>query len=108
MLISPFFLFTVAIIQGVLFYSPSAYALEKVTLQLKWHHQFQFAGYYAAKELGFYKEAGLDVRIDPVSTDKDPIANVLDGGAQYGVGSSDLLITTIIKKLESSTFCTFP
>jgi len=92
MLISPFFLFTVAIIQGVLFYSPSAYALEKVTLQLKWHHQFQFAGYYAAKELGFYKEAGLDVRIDPVSTDKDPIANVLDGGAQYGVGSSDLLM----------------
>lgn len=92
MLISPFFLFTVTIIQGALFYSPSAYALEKVTLQLKWHHQFQFAGYYAAKELGYYKEAGLDVKIEPVSTNQDPVANVLDGEAQYGVGSSDLLL----------------
>ena len=26
-------------------------------------HQFQFAGYYAAKEKGFYKEAGLEVNI---------------------------------------------
>jgi len=37
--------------------------LEVVTLQLKWQHQFQFAGYYAAKAQGFYEEAGLDVRI---------------------------------------------
>ena len=35
--------------------------LESVTLQLKWLHQFQFAGYYAAKEKGFYTQEGLDV-----------------------------------------------
>ncbi len=42
---------------------PQTEALEKVTLQLKWFHQFQFAGYYAAKHKGFYKDAGLDVEI---------------------------------------------
>ncbi len=40
----------------------AATELEKVTLQLKWRHQFQFAGYYAAHEQGYYREAGLDVR----------------------------------------------
>jgi NMT1/THI5 like len=39
------------------------WAEEKVSLQLKWSHQFQFAGYYAALEQGFYKSAGLDVDI---------------------------------------------
>ncbi len=69
-----------------------ALALDKVTLQLKWHHQFQFAGYYAAKELGYFNEAGLDVTLDPAINDVNPINHVLNGGAQYGVGSSDLLL----------------
>jgi ABC-type nitrate/sulfonate/bicarbonate transport system substrate-binding protein/HPt (histidine-containing phosphotransfer) domain-containing protein len=69
-----------------------AHALDAVTLQLKWHHQFQFAGYYAAKELGYYKEVGLDVTIKPATNDQNPISNVLNGGAQYGVGSKDLLL----------------
>ncbi len=75
-----------------LFSVHSAQALETVTLQLKWHHQFQFAGYYAAKEMGFYQDEGLDVNITPVSLDKNPIQNVLNGAAQYGVGSNDLLL----------------
>ncbi|MFZ2313189.1 MAG: ABC transporter substrate-binding protein, partial [Methylobacter sp.] len=37
--------------------------VEKVSLQLKWLHAFQFAGYYAAKEKGFYAEENLDVNI---------------------------------------------
>ncbi|RLA72726.1 MAG: diguanylate cyclase, partial [Epsilonproteobacteria bacterium] len=37
--------------------------LEKVSLQLQWLDQFQFAGYYIAKEKGFYKDVGLDVEI---------------------------------------------
>jgi len=37
--------------------------LDHVTLQLKWKHQFQFAGYYAAQKKGFYKAAGLDVQL---------------------------------------------
>src|SRR5436190_2086334 len=42
---------------------PAAHALDAVTLQLKWRHQFQFAGYYAAVEKGFYRDAGLEVGI---------------------------------------------
>ena len=38
---------------------------KKVTLQLAWFDQFQYAGYYIAKEKGFYKELGLDVEIIP-------------------------------------------
>ncbi len=34
---------------------------DKIKLQLQWKHQFEFAGFYAAKERGFYKDAGLDV-----------------------------------------------
>ena len=37
--------------------------LEKITLQLHWKYQFEFAGFIAAKEKGFYKEAGLDVKL---------------------------------------------
>ncbi|MBO4227178.1 adenylate/guanylate cyclase domain-containing protein [Bradyrhizobium neotropicale] len=40
-----------------------AHALEQVPLQLKWKHQFQFAGYYAAVEKGFYRDNGLDVSV---------------------------------------------
>jgi len=39
----------------------AAQALDSVTLQLKWTHAFQFAGYYAAIEKGFYEQAGLSV-----------------------------------------------
>jgi len=70
----------------------SAEALEKVTLQLKWTHAFQFAGYYAAKEKGYYREAGLDVDIREATPETDPIRTVLEGKAQYGVGTSGLLL----------------
>src|SRR6266849_8951026 len=43
----------------------AARAYDKVTLQLKWLHQAQFAGYYVAKDKGFYKEDKLDVTINP-------------------------------------------
>ena len=39
--------------------------LEKVSLQLKWHHQFQFAGYYVAKYKGYYREGEFRDKDDP-------------------------------------------
>jgi ABC-type nitrate/sulfonate/bicarbonate transport system substrate-binding protein len=47
----------------VLVASNPATALDQVSMQLKWKHQFQFAGYYAALEQGFYRDAGFDVII---------------------------------------------
>ena len=43
--------------------APVSRAEETVVLQLKWYHQFQFAGYYAAVEKGFYRDNGLDVAV---------------------------------------------
>lgn len=69
-----------------------ASAIDQVTLQLKWTHAFQFAGYYAAKEQGYYRDAGLNVNIVEAKPDTDPVRNVLGGVAQFGVGTSSLLL----------------
>ena len=66
--------------------------LTKVTLQLKWAHQFQFAGYYAAKEKGFYRKHGLDVTIRAAVPGDQPMQMVADGKAEFGVGTTDLLM----------------
>lgn len=58
----------------------------------KWSHAFQFAGYYAAKEKGFYREAGLDVLFQEMRPGDDPLKIVIEGKAQYGVGNSSLLL----------------
>ncbi|MEM9132479.1 MAG: ABC transporter substrate-binding protein [Actinomycetota bacterium] len=54
--------------------------LTPVKLQLQWVPQSQFAGYFAARDLGFYEEAGLDVEIIDGGVDIVP-ATVLDSGA---------------------------
>jgi diguanylate cyclase (GGDEF)-like protein/PAS domain S-box-containing protein len=72
-----------------------AQAQEKVVLQLKHSHQFQFAGYYAALEQGYYREAGLDVRILEGADGNEPERAVLAGKAQYGVGDSSLLLARL-------------
>src|SRR4051794_9913070 len=56
-----------------------AHAQEPVTLQLKWVTQAQFAGYYAAQARGFYRQVGLDVRINPGGPDIAP-PQVIAGG----------------------------
>jgi NitT/TauT family transport system substrate-binding protein len=50
-----------------------AQAADKVTLQLKWVPQAQFAGYYVAQAKGYYKDAGLDVAIKPGGPDISPV-----------------------------------
>ena len=59
----------------------AAHAEDKLTLQLKWVTQAQFAGYYVAKDKGFYKEAGLDVTIKPGGPDIAPPQIIAGGGA---------------------------
>ncbi|MCF6322396.1 MAG: ABC transporter substrate-binding protein [Rhizobiaceae bacterium] len=59
----------------------TAMAQEKVTLQLKWVTQAQFAGYYVAKDKGFYKEENLDVEIKPGGPDIAPPQVIAGGGA---------------------------
>ncbi|MBL0266635.1 MAG: ABC transporter substrate-binding protein [Leptospiraceae bacterium] len=70
----------------------SIFALDKINLQLKYLHQFQFAGYYAALEKGYYANAGLDVNITESFNGNPVVENVLSRKVQFGVGSSSLLL----------------
>jgi len=66
--------------------------LEKVTIQFKWLHQFQFAGYYAAREKGFYAQEGLDVHFNERIPTQSHIDSVLQGKAQYGLDDTTLFL----------------
>ena len=71
-----------------------AVALEPVTLQLKWTHQFQFAGYYMALEKGYYRDVNLDVTLRPNGYSgkfTSPVTAVVSGDAQYGISNSGLI-----------------
>jgi len=70
-------------------------APERVALQLKWLHSFQFAGFYAAREKGFYAAEGLDVTLLERDPRKDITSQVVDGYAQYGVHDSGLLLERV-------------
>jgi class 3 adenylate cyclase/ABC-type nitrate/sulfonate/bicarbonate transport system substrate-binding protein len=75
----------------VLLASHPAAGLDSASLQLKWKHQFQFAGYYAALEQGFYRNAGLDVTIREGGPDIDVAETVASGKADFGVCGSGVL-----------------
>ena len=63
----------------------TAFAADKVTIQLKWVTQAQFAGYYVAKDKGFYDAEGLDVTIKPGGPDIAPAQVLAGGGADVMV-----------------------
>lgn len=67
-----------------------------VTLQLKWDHEFQFAGYYAALEQGYYAKHGIDVTIKSRVTPEGQLLNVFEemkeGRADFIVSGPDLII----------------
>ena len=73
-------------------YSRPSAALQEVTLQLKWKHQFQFAGYYMAQKKGFYKEEKLNVNIIEGGANNIATEMVASGKAQYGIGDSAILL----------------
>lgn len=70
----------------------TAGSLKPVTLQLRWHHQFQFAGYYAAIAKGYYREAGFEVKLQEGGPGKNTVEEVLSGSAQFGVTNSEILL----------------
>lgn len=71
----------------------NAFAIEDtVRVQLKWWHQFQFAGYYAAEKKGFYSELGLHVKLIPGDPEHAPLPQVLANNADFGITGSDLVV----------------
>ena len=65
---------------------------DKVTVQLKFAHQAQFAGLYVAQENGYFAEENLDVTFTEGGRGMDLIDPVAEGEAQFGIASSDLIL----------------
>jgi len=63
-----------------------------IRIQLKWTHQFQFAGYYMAMEKGYFRAAGLDVELLEGGPEVNTTQEVVNGRADFGVGTSGLLV----------------
>ncbi|MEZ4693961.1 MAG: ABC transporter substrate-binding protein [Aliarcobacter sp.] len=66
--------------------------LENIKLQLQWKHQFEFAGFYAAKEKGFYKDVGLDVEFIEFDSKKNIVNEVVNKNADYGLTYSSFIV----------------
>lgn len=72
--------------------STAASSLREVRVQLKWVHQFQFAGYYVAIEKGYYRDAGLDVTLIEYSPGVTPVDQLMGGRVDFAVGDAGALI----------------
>ncbi len=68
---------------------------QKVSIQLLWKHQFEFAGFYVAKEKGFYADAGMDVAIKEYDFGTNIAKDVSEGKSDFGVDSSSLILDKI-------------
>jgi NitT/TauT family transport system substrate-binding protein len=69
-----------------------ARADEAVNLRLKWLNQAQFAGFYLAREKGFYASEGLDVNVRPGGPDFPAVQMVTGGNEQFGVTGADQIL----------------
>lgn len=81
-------MFAVLICSG----TKSVVAADSIRIHLKWWHQFQFAGYYAAQLKGYYQAEGLTVKLIPADKDHPPVAAVINDNAEFGVTGSDLIL----------------
>lgn len=80
------------LVLSLIFYSPLFASTDKVRLRLVWKNQFQFAGYYMAKEKGFYQQEGIDIEILEKDPAIDNVEEVVAGKVDFAVGRSSMLI----------------
>ena len=83
-----------AVIFCLFFYTTlfANHAVESISLQLAWLHQFQSAGFYVAKEKGFYDELDLNVTIKEYQQGMNVVNSVVNKESTFGVGKSSLII----------------
>jgi NitT/TauT family transport system substrate-binding protein len=65
---------------------------DKITLQLKWVHQAQFAGFYVAREKGFYSDEQIQIELLPGGNNADVLTTLTSGKADFAVVSSELVL----------------
>ncbi len=72
--------------------------LEKVSLQLHWKYQFEFAGFIMAKEKGFYENVGLDVELKEYQNKIDIVNSVILKNSTYGIYNSNIVVSYLQNK----------
>ena len=65
--------------------------LQKVSLQFEWKHQFEFAGFYIAKEKGFYKDVGLEVELKEYEANVQITDDVMSGKTTFGINYPNII-----------------
>ena len=75
-------------------------SLPKVSMQLQWFTQAQFAGYYVALDKGWYRDEGIDLTIKPGGPDLSPVDLVASGNSQFGTSFLADLCVAIQKGKE--------
>ncbi len=65
---------------------------QKISVQLDWKHQFEFAGLYAAKSQGYYKDIGLEVELREFKVNDNVVDEVLQNHSDFGISSSSLIL----------------
>ncbi|MFA7091124.1 MAG: ABC transporter substrate-binding protein, partial [Arcobacteraceae bacterium] len=68
-----------------------ATTLKPVSLQLKWKHQAQFMGFYMAKEMGFYKDVGLDVEFKEFEPEMNILEKIEKKEVDFAIDDSSLI-----------------
>jgi ABC-type nitrate/sulfonate/bicarbonate transport system substrate-binding protein len=74
---------------------------DSVTLQLKWLHGAQFAGFYMAQEKGYYAEENIELTMLPGGLENNSIDEVVSGQADFGIWAGDSLLAA---RLEGESF----
>jgi len=65
---------------------------QKITLQLLWKHQFEFAGFYMAKEKGYYKQHNIDLEFKEYNFGIDIVKDVQDGVSTFGLSYPSIVL----------------
>ncbi|USD67023.1 GGDEF domain-containing protein [Vibrio sp. SCSIO 43136] len=76
----------------VVFISYNSWADQDVVVGLRWLHQYQFAGYYAAVDQGYYKQEGLNVTLIQGHPGINVMDKVVTGEYDFGVANGDLVL----------------
>jgi ABC-type nitrate/sulfonate/bicarbonate transport system substrate-binding protein/signal transduction histidine kinase len=73
---------------------------KEINVQLLWKHQFEFAGFYMAKEKGYYKELGLDVNLLEYNNGIDVVDKVMSGDIEFGIGYTSIILDKLNKNRD--------
>jgi NitT/TauT family transport system substrate-binding protein len=84
----------------------SAVALDEVTVQLKWIHQAQFAGFYAAEAQGYYAEEDIDISFEAGGIGIDIFEGVSEGTITFAVVGADSIVDKRSQGMPITAFAT--